>query len=533
MDDSKVTFHPRMHSSIDERRQNLESETAVHLQGEGTVEGAVEHLHEEGTEGAEGDSHQQGGDNSIQQEFKQLQQHLMGEFRQFFTDTKHHNEEVQRQITRDIRDLRSDLEGELNNLKRRFSQLEEHENRRDTSKQTTSYHTSSPLQTQNLEGSSPYPQRVNTVTHHNESVTDVESRGVTLTASSNQNSNVHHTEQRSSHTNSAKGSNYRKAQIYTGSEDLEEYLAQFQIISELNNWDYATRSLQLAGSLSGSARAVLSELSQTERRDYDSITKALNTRFGSIERAEIFRARLQTRAKGKDETIPELALAIRKLTRQAYPCASDDLRKILALDHFIDALPDADMRLRLRESHPKNIGEAETQAIRLETHRLADKQRGRMVRNIECEQVNNAEVNVSHTGPPENSSAKVICDVIRQEFKEMKENFGSLTHEIKDLTKGLKSMNRNNHPQNRQVNRNAYRNNQGQNQGGRNFYNQRPNGPANQNEWNNRNTCINQGYYSQHNRQNMPGQPAYLQGQQNNQQGNMRLSTSGARGGQN
>jgi hypothetical protein len=48
---------------------------------------------------------------------------------------------------------------------------------------------------------------------------------------------------------------------------------------------------------------------------------------------------------------------------------------VLALDHLIDALPDPDMRLRLRESRVKDIGEAEIMAIRLETYKVADAQR--------------------------------------------------------------------------------------------------------------------------------------------------------------
>lgn len=46
---------------------------------------------------------------------------------------------------------------------------------------------------------------------------------------------------------------------------------------------------------------------------------------------------------------------IRKLTRQAYPSASSSLLDVLALDHFVDALTDPDMRFRIRESRPKSI----------------------------------------------------------------------------------------------------------------------------------------------------------------------------------
>ena len=54
----------------------------------------------------------------------------------------------------------------------------------------------------------------------------------------------------------------------------------------------ATSYMHLASSLSGPARAILSELTHEERRDYDAIVRALNNSYGSIQRAEIFRVRL-------------------------------------------------------------------------------------------------------------------------------------------------------------------------------------------------------------------------------------------------
>ena len=42
-----------------------------------------------------------------------------------------------------------------------------------------------------------------------------------------------------------------KPQLYDGDDDLNEYLAQFEILAEINNWDYITKSLYLAGSLKG------------------------------------------------------------------------------------------------------------------------------------------------------------------------------------------------------------------------------------------------------------------------------------------
>ena len=84
----------------------------------------------------------------------------------------------------------------------------------------------------------------------------------------------------------------------------------------------------------------------------------------------------------RNETIPELAQNIRKLTRQAYPGANSDLIDTLALDHFIDTLLDAETRLRLRECSPKTIQEAKTLAVKLEAQRLADWQRSKNVGSL-------------------------------------------------------------------------------------------------------------------------------------------------------
>ena len=108
----------------------------------------------------------------------------------------------------------------------------------------------------------------------------------------------------------------------------------------------------------------------------------LQNRFGTANRAEVYMAQLKNRVRQRNETIPELAQNIRKLTRQAYPGANSDLIDTLALDHFIDSLLDAETRLRLRECSPKTIQEAETLAVKLEAQRLADRQRSKNVGSL-------------------------------------------------------------------------------------------------------------------------------------------------------
>lgn len=185
----------------------------------------------------------------------------------------------------------------------------------------------------------------------------------------------------------SKGDNFikLKPQTYSGTDDFEDFLTQFDITSEINGWDYKAKSLYLANSLTGAARSLLNELTDDLRRDYKSLVQKLTARFGSENRAEVFRAQLKSRVKGKGETIPELAQAIKKLTRQSYPKATLDVIETLALDHFIDALTESEIRLRLREVGPKSLSEAETIAVRMEAHRIADKQHSRLVGKVEQE----------------------------------------------------------------------------------------------------------------------------------------------------
>lgn len=194
--------------------------------------------------------------------------------------------------------------------------------------------------------------------------------------------------------------------------------------------------------MKGPARSILSELNQTERRDYNSLVRSLNTRYGSVERAEIFRARLQTRMRGKDESIPELAQAVRKLTRQAYPSAPADITDVLAIDHFIDALPDIDMRLRIREAHPKNVSDAESQAIRLETFRLADKQRDkRLVRTLQKEtdfDVKSTGINASTMDSSTKHFQEEVCKTIKDEFSSLRGDFKSVSQDFKQVVHSLR-----------------------------------------------------------------------------------------------
>jgi hypothetical protein len=154
-------------------------------------------------------------------------------------------------------------------------------------------------------------------------------------------------------------------------------------MAELNGWNYNTTSLALASSLSERARSILAELDDNKCRDFNNLVKVLRSRYGSVNRSELFKAELQGKVRGRNETIPELVECIKKLARKAYTNIGPEVADSLAIDYFIDAIPESDIRLRLIEVEPKTMSEAENLAVKLETLRVADKQRGKPVRNID------------------------------------------------------------------------------------------------------------------------------------------------------
>ena len=141
---------------------------------------------------------------------------------------------------------------------------------------------------------------------------------------------------------------------YDGKTSWDDYQVQFELIAELNGWNTSTMAIYLAASLSGCAQTVLTDLDANSRRNYKALRDALSLRFGNAGKMELFRSQLKSRIRGKDESLPELAQVIQRLVRQAYPEASLSVWEVLAKDHFVDAIADADIRWKVLKNKTQN-----------------------------------------------------------------------------------------------------------------------------------------------------------------------------------
>ena len=151
---------------------------------------------------------------------------------------------------------------------------------------------------------------------------------------------------------------------YDGSSAWEAYRTQFGLLAALNKWNDQEKAAYLAISLRGSALTVLTNLPEEQRSDYGALNAALENRFGNTRQVELNRTCLRSRMKRREESLPELAEDIEQLIRLAYPDAAEEIT-VLAKDQFIDALPEEDMRLRIRQSRPANLWQALGAALEL------------------------------------------------------------------------------------------------------------------------------------------------------------------------
>ncbi len=167
----------------------------------------------------------------------------------------------------------------------------------------------------------------------------------------------------------------KRPATYDGKSSWEDYLVQFQMIAEINNWDSRTQALELATSLRGQAMGVLTDLDPEQRESYGSLVAALSARFEPSNTAEIFRAKLKGRVRGKTETLTELAHHIRHLTRKAYPSVGMQVREHLALESFIEALNDGELEWFVFQTKPQSIDQAVETALEYEAFKQGRRRR--------------------------------------------------------------------------------------------------------------------------------------------------------------
>ena len=142
----------------------------------------------------------------------------------------------------------------------------------------------------------------------------------------------------------------------------------------------------------------------------------------------MYRVQMRERHQKAGESLSELGQAIRRIANLAYPTAPTEIRETLSKDQFVDALQDSEMRIRIKQVHPKYRNDAIQLAVELEAYNRAEKR-------------NYARPTTSKTIDGRNSVLEELSakfDSLQKEIKEFKEGkaVGSVQSRHKEMNTG-------------------------------------------------------------------------------------------------
>ena len=81
----------------------------------------------------------------------------------------------------------------------------------------------------------------------------------------------------------------------------------------MNQWNDEQEGNYLATILKGSALSLLGNLPSDTRQDYKELVAALESRFGSTHKQELYRSKFKGRLRRRDESLQELAEDLERL----------------------------------------------------------------------------------------------------------------------------------------------------------------------------------------------------------------------------
>ena len=102
---------------------------------------------------------------------------------------------------------------------------------------------------------------------------------------------------------------------------------------------------------------------------------ALSERFSPESQTEPYWTQLKEREWKHGDNVAN-GQRILRLTTLSYPRANTTLVNRLAMGYFIDSISDAEMRLKIQQTRPKDLNDAIKVAIEMEAFDRAERQRG-------------------------------------------------------------------------------------------------------------------------------------------------------------
>ncbi|ESO00339.1 hypothetical protein HELRODRAFT_175735 [Helobdella robusta] len=151
------------------------------------------------------------------------------------------------------------------------------------------------------------------------------------------------------------------------------YKTQFEAAATSNCWNGKERATAPILALRGSAAEILQTIPAENHFNYEVLVSALDLRYGKEHRKQIYRYQLRNRTQRSGESIQQLAQDIERLTLLSYPTSDPEHRDKTALDTFIKALRDSELKQSLLLSDKQKLKDAVAHSLTFESAKQASK----------------------------------------------------------------------------------------------------------------------------------------------------------------
>ncbi|XP_049307309.1 uncharacterized protein LOC125777131 [Bactrocera dorsalis] len=176
-----------------------------------------------------------------------------------------------------------------------------------------------------------------------------------------------------------------KAPTFDGSIPFQIFKLQFEKTAMANNWNAADKVASLFVSLKGPAAEILQTIPDCERDNYEALMSAIERRYGSEHRKQIYQIELQNRGQKMNESLQEFATEIERLAHLANADAPVDYIERVKIQCFINGIRDVDTKRATYALPKRTLVETVSHALTQETASLLSKP-AHKVQRVEMEQ---------------------------------------------------------------------------------------------------------------------------------------------------
>lgn len=222
---------------------------------------------------------------------------------------------------------------------------------------------------------------------------------------------------------------------FDGSTPFEDWLAHFEVVSKVNVWDDASKSLFLPVYLTGDA-AKKYNMIKGPFKDFKDLCDLLSQNLYPKELIELNKIAFEAKIREPGENLYKLGQDIRVMARRAYPSDSDDFIDRISKEQFIKSLGNCQLRFLVKMAKPENLEDSIRQSLEIEAlikaETLGAKSKGVFSLN-ENENKDEKKVDSENILPLINQNMKLmesslnVMKEVAESLKELRRDRSSLT----------------------------------------------------------------------------------------------------------